>query len=58
MSGQLLFEMSELMKFADDCKLYSAFNPNDIEAVQAMQQDIDTFTNCVTLDLKMKLNGS
>lgn len=58
MFGQPLFEGSKLMKFADDCKLYSAFNPNDIEAVQAMQRDIDAFTNWVTTDLKMKLNGS
>ena len=58
MFGQPSLERSELMKFADDCKLYSIFNLNDTGAIEAIQRDIDALVNWVTMDLKMKLNGS
>jgi len=38
--------------------LFSAFNPDDIQATHAIQRDIDALVNWVTVELKMKLNSS
>src|SRR2546422_7830348 len=51
-----MFKVAQLLKLADDCKLYVAFNKNDHQIINDMKDDIASYHKWITGDLKMKLN--